>query len=75
MDQSTVGDRIEALLEQLGLRACAPGMRHGLLVLAAPAGNAVVLQVDARRQDEPVVGQGRAVGEGDRLLVTVDRFR
>ncbi len=47
-------------------------MGHGGFVLTAPAGHAVIAQVDARRDDEPVIGQGLPAGEHHHLTVPVN---
>ena len=72
-DQRAVLERIELFLQELGLRTRLPGMRHDLGRGFGIAGHRIELDVDARRDHQPVIGQRRAVREAHGLLVPVDR--
>ena len=58
-DRAAVGHGFELTPQQRGLRARLPGMRHGLDCALRVAGQRAEAEVDARRQDEPVVIEGR----------------
>jgi hypothetical protein len=47
-------------------------MRHRFFRRLRPARHGIVFQIDARRYDQPVIGQLLATGENDFLLVAVD---
>ena len=74
-DDALVRHGVEPALQERRLRPGPPGMRHGLLMLAAPAGHRIVFEVDAGREHEPVIGEARAVGEQHLALVAIDPAR
>ena len=71
-DRAAIGYRVELFADQLRLPAGLPAMRHEFLGCLRPAGHGIVVQVDARREHQPVVRQSSAIGEHDLFLVPVD---
>jgi hypothetical protein len=65
---------IELPLEQFGLRPGFPGMRHALFGIRRPSGDGVVVQSDAGRKNEAVIGKRGTAGQYDLALVPVDRL-
>ena len=74
-DDAAVVHRLELLHQQQRLRAGLPGVRHDLGRRGRIAFDGAVVEVDAGRQHEPVVGQRLAAGERDALLAGIDRRR